>query len=521
MATGKETEGKAVFEYSLGNWLTVAAPATVANLGVGFDVMGVSILNIEDVDADGKLTFLGDIVKIKHSEGGSPLEIKAVYVRGALDSSFIRDVNKNVAAIAAQEVLRARGYRQPLEIILEKMPFMGSGMGSSAASVVAGAYAALLISGGSSKEDIANIVVNCEVGKHPDNVLPALFGGFVASYGETNSHRRLQRLYDQDILSLSQAQQILASGNLGISDYRAEMEKAKDNDSISEIISRMDKLVSRFQKVREGQKEQYYSILYNSIQNKAKIHSDDPRLKEAISIIEESRDLDLNLLIGRLENLGIESISPDLERLRTYEKRRLRRIECDKTYTSPGIKKRLLGLVEEYIAKKRRESAPSNTASASTNDYETLSIPDRFLDNLYFVLIKPDISISTIEARKRINRTPDLGDVVANSRGLAKLLISLYKGDIAGFGEAMSEDRIVEPARAPLILGFYRAKEAARREGAYGFTISGSGPACVGVTDTLDAARNVARISMRIFGEEGHKSSAYICKVDTTGARKL
>ncbi len=55
------------------------------------------------------------------------------------------------------------------------------------------------------------------------------------------------------------------------------------------------------------------------------------------------------------------------------------------------------------------------------------------------------------------------------------MVAALASGDLALLGRAI-DDRIAEPARAPLLPGFVAAKAAALSAGALGCSISGSGP---------------------------------------------
>src|SRR5690606_11618780 len=101
------------------------APATVANLGVGFDVLGLAV--------DG----LGDYVTVAFSD--EP-RLNVVDIQGD-GGKLSREAHKNTAAIAIQSVLNLVGEQRGINIWLEKRLPLASGMGSSAASAVAGAMA--------------------------------------------------------------------------------------------------------------------------------------------------------------------------------------------------------------------------------------------------------------------------------------------------------------------------------------------------------------------------------------------
>ena len=143
------------------------APATVANLGPGFDVIGLAI--------DG----LGDTVTIRASNATGVHIGNITGDNGQLPT----DPKKNTAAIAAAETLKAAGVEANIEIELHKGLPLCSGLGSSAASAAAAAYATNQFIGSPlRKVDLIGPCIEAEAavsGRHADNVAPALLGGLV------------------------------------------------------------------------------------------------------------------------------------------------------------------------------------------------------------------------------------------------------------------------------------------------------------------------------------------------------
>ena len=146
--------------------IKVFGPATIANLAVGFDILGVSL----DTPGD-------DIIIKKGKEKG----LKITKIRGG--KSLPTDIMKNTAGYAAYRLMEHLGDTEiPLEMEIHKnMPF-GSGMGSSAASAVAGAMAVNEILGRPlEKKALLPFAVAGEElvsgGLHLDNVAPSLLGG--------------------------------------------------------------------------------------------------------------------------------------------------------------------------------------------------------------------------------------------------------------------------------------------------------------------------------------------------------
>lgn len=147
------------------------APATVANLGVGFDVLGMAVSNV------------GDYVTVEERDEEG---VELIQVSGD-DGRLPTDVTKNSATIAAQEVLNAVKPGYGVRLWLDKKLPLSSGLGSSSASAVAAAVATNEILGEPlSREDLLPCVLAAEEAvsaRHADNVAPSLFGGLVLITG--------------------------------------------------------------------------------------------------------------------------------------------------------------------------------------------------------------------------------------------------------------------------------------------------------------------------------------------------
>ncbi len=144
------------------------APATVANVSCGFDILGFAI------DA------LGDTVELRtKSEPG--LQVKSI----TGDAGRLPlEVGKNTCAVAIQTMLDALGINPGIDIYLQKGLPLGSGMGSSAASAVAALEAANHLLGNPfTKMELLPFAIEAEKvacgAGHADNVAPSLLGGFV------------------------------------------------------------------------------------------------------------------------------------------------------------------------------------------------------------------------------------------------------------------------------------------------------------------------------------------------------
>jgi len=110
--------------------LTVYAPASSGNLSVGFDALGLALAPV-----DGSL--LGDLVSIIPGQA----EDWVLCMDGPFARALSQDQEQNIVIASCRRfeaAVRARGIEiQPLNITLDKRLPVGSGLGSSASSIVA------------------------------------------------------------------------------------------------------------------------------------------------------------------------------------------------------------------------------------------------------------------------------------------------------------------------------------------------------------------------------------------------
>lgn len=149
------------------NRVRVFAPATVANLGPGFDILGLALLQPGDTVTATLTAGRGVTIKAIHGGDGSlPLEAEA-----------------NTAGVAALRTLARAGIDVGIELEIEKALPVGSGLGGSAASAAAAAYAVnLLVGSPLRKTELVGPCIDAEgavAGRHADNVAPALLGGLI------------------------------------------------------------------------------------------------------------------------------------------------------------------------------------------------------------------------------------------------------------------------------------------------------------------------------------------------------
>ena len=155
------------------SWVKVFAPASIANLGPGFDCLGVAI--------EGP----GDTVAVRRRESGPPGVVITAITGDA--GGIPLSAEENCAGKAALAVLRQipgkAGREASIEMTIHKGLPRGSGLGSSAASAVAGAVAAhLLLDSPVGRHQLLDAALEGETlasgGRHADNLAASLLGGF-------------------------------------------------------------------------------------------------------------------------------------------------------------------------------------------------------------------------------------------------------------------------------------------------------------------------------------------------------
>lgn len=140
-------------------------PATTANLGAGFDCLGMAL------DIRNGFEFeLGAQGFSVVGEGASQLE---------------QDRGQLVYDGWAKAFAYKGEIPPPVRLHIDNLIPVGRGLGSSATAVVAGLYAANSL-GGLDMNETELLALATSIEGHPDNVAPALFGGLVVSSGQGN-----------------------------------------------------------------------------------------------------------------------------------------------------------------------------------------------------------------------------------------------------------------------------------------------------------------------------------------------
>lgn len=139
---------------------------------------------------------------------------------------------------------------------------------------------------------------------------------------------------------------------------------------------------------------------------------------------------------------------------------------------------------------------------------------------LRIVLVHPDQSMRTAEARAVLPKMIDRGTVVRQIGNVAAIVAALESRDFAMLGRAM-DDRIAEPARAPLLRGFVEARAAARAAGSLGGSISGAGPTSFWLAGDDVTARRVTDAVRGSYAALGIACTARVTRIAPAGAMDL
>lgn len=146
----------------------VFAPASVSNVGPGFDVMGFSV------------NHLGDEITAIKKEGSYGVKITNIECPGF---KIPKAIWKNTAGTAAKAVLISLGFPFGVELRIKKNYGVGTGLGSSASSAAAAAFAVNILADNPYRR--AELIPFAMEGEkvasgnyHADNIAPSLLGGF-------------------------------------------------------------------------------------------------------------------------------------------------------------------------------------------------------------------------------------------------------------------------------------------------------------------------------------------------------
>ena len=151
-----------------GRRVTVEVPASSANLGAGYDCLGVALELTDRIELEVRGWSRGEIELTVDGEGHDELTEDR-------DNRFVRGLEAALV-VGRGELPEGIGWRVTMR---NRIP-ISRGLGSSAAATVGGVVAANALMGDPLDRD-ALLRIATSVEGHPDNAAAALLGGFVVS----------------------------------------------------------------------------------------------------------------------------------------------------------------------------------------------------------------------------------------------------------------------------------------------------------------------------------------------------
>ncbi len=237
--------------------MILRAPATTANMGSGFDVVGMALK-------------LHNTVQF---EKANRLKVLSI-------GRYGREIEEaqQIFGNAIERFEKATGKMVPgVQIIQECNIPPARGLGSSAAAIAAALFIANVMTGGSIP--IKKLLeIGTEIEGHPDNIVPCMLGGLVVSYYDSE---RLD--YEKFEMTNERLTFLVPEFKLSTDEMREALpESVPFRDAISNL-----KNVSQFiSKIAKDNLTKAFRYTQDSIHQIHRINSD-PRMKELISCIEE------------------------------------------------------------------------------------------------------------------------------------------------------------------------------------------------------------------------------------------
>lgn len=142
------------------------------------------------------------------------------------------------------------------------------------------------------------------------------------------------------------------------------------------------------------------------------------------------------------------------------------------------------------------------------------------IEKAIIVIAIPDFPLLTKESRRVLPGMIPMEHFISNMAYSSMIAWAVAKKDVVRFGRSI-QDRIAEPARAPLIKGFEDVKKSALAAGALGCSISGAGASIFAVSEDAKKAEKIGKAMEKAF--RGHQVIAEIrtTQMDRLGARMV
>ena len=173
------------------------------------------------------------------------------------------------------------------------------------------------------------------------------------------------------------------------------------------------------------------------------------------------------------------------------------------------------------------EGHPDNVVPALLGNCQ-LSVADRnrwlvspipWHQEIIPVVAIPNFELSTEEARSVLPDSYNRHDAIFNISRMGLLLRALATNNREWLKAALA-DKIHQPYRQKLIIGYEQLHQAAVSAGAYGMVISGAGPTLLSLTDS-NSVQQVINLMSQTWSKLGVDADVQAVSIDTAGAKVL
>ena len=145
---------------------------------------------------------------------------------------------------------------------------------------------------------------------------------------------------------------------------------------------------------------------------------------------------------------------------------------------------------------------------------DTVRVPTP--DGVSAVLVHPDLHVNTAHARRGLKKSYTMQEWIAQQGLLAGFIVALATGDRQLLGNTL-KDILIEPQRKDNVPCFDAVKDAALKAGAFGCSLSGSGPSMFALAETGSAA-NIASAMEQACRTQGIACESWVSSLTAPGA---
>jgi homoserine kinase len=150
----------------------------------------------------------------------------------------------------------------------------------------------------------------------------------------------------------------------------------------------------------------------------------------------------------------------------------------------------------------------------SNNMDQVTALKTNFPESIRLVVVTPNITVPTHQARQALPKTYDRADVLHTLQRTSLLAATCFSGRFELF-PALFDDKLHQPYRQKLVPGMDRCLRL-QRPGLLGVAISGSGSSAIAFV--IQDEVKVAEYLQKIFADEGLQSEALFTTADNNGA---